>query len=122
MSMDLSTMLHSQCEIQGRIARSVENLKKMGISNITLSANETHVKIMDQLCTKFEAQYDLIFAGYKDKFDESEYTNSDLFDITENTYVIQKSTLAEYGTKPLRQHRLRQVGKAAIMFLRSRSH
>lgn len=38
--MDLSTMLHSQCKIQGRIGRSVKNLKKLGISNITLSANE----------------------------------------------------------------------------------
>ncbi|KMQ87939.1 bel12-ag transposon polyprotein [Lasius niger] len=103
--MDVGTMLQSQHEIYGRISRSVENLKKMGSSSINLSAIETRIKIADQLWTKFEAQHDQIRAAYKDKFNDSEYARSNLFDTAENTYVIQRSTLAEYAT----QYRVVQV-------------
>src|SRR5580765_3650812 len=95
MSLDLNALLESQLEIYGRIFRSVDNLKKMGSSNINLSAIEARIRIMDQMWNKFESQHDLIRAAYKDKFKESEYTKTDLFEQTDSTYVIQRSTLAE---------------------------
>ncbi|KMQ87813.1 hypothetical protein RF55_12812 [Lasius niger] len=99
MSSDLNTLLQSQTEIHGRISRSVENLKKMGASHITLSAIETRIKILDQLWIKFEAQHDLLRAGYKEKFNTCEYTTSDIFEITENAYVMQRSALDEYADR-----------------------
>ncbi|CAL1671866.1 unnamed protein product [Lasius platythorax] len=67
----------------------------MGSSNINLSAIETRIRIMDQMWVKFESQHDLIRAAFKEKFKDSEYTKSDLFEQTESTYVVQRSTLAE---------------------------
>src|SRR5580765_7638543 len=97
MSIDRSTLLSGQHEILGRISRQVDNLKKMGLDNITPSAVETRTKIIDQLWNKLEAQHELIRASYKDKYNESEYANSDFFDNAENTYVQQRSMLAEYA-------------------------
>ncbi|KMQ86855.1 hypothetical protein RF55_14051 [Lasius niger] len=97
--MDLNTLLQSQTEIHGRISRSVDNLRKMGSANITLSAVETRIRIIDQLWAKFEAQHDLIRAGYKERFDQSEYSTSDIFEDTENTYVLQRSALDEYANR-----------------------
>ncbi|KMQ89434.1 gag-pol polyprotein precursor [Lasius niger] len=77
----------------------------MDSSSINLSAIETRIKIADQLWTKVEAQHDQIRAAYKDKFNENEYAKSNIFDTAENTYVIQRSTLAEYAT----QYRVVQV-------------
>ncbi|KMQ84171.1 hypothetical protein RF55_18256, partial [Lasius niger] len=99
MSMDLNTLLQSQTEIHGRISRSVDNLKKMGSTNITLSAVETRIRIIDQLWSKFESQHDLIRAGYKERFELSEYNTSKIFEDTENTYVLQRSALDEYANR-----------------------
>ncbi|KMQ81992.1 hypothetical protein RF55_24564 [Lasius niger] len=71
MSMYLNALLESQLEIHGRISRSVGNLKKMGSSNINLSAIETRIRIMDQMCIKFESQHDLIRAAFKEKFKDN---------------------------------------------------
>ncbi|XP_024867526.1 uncharacterized protein LOC112451852, partial [Temnothorax curvispinosus] len=97
MSEDLSALLAGQHDIQGRISRSVENMKKMGMANINLSAVETRIHILDQLWEKFEAQHEQLRNAYKDKYNDSEYVKSDLFDITENTYVQQRSVFAEYA-------------------------
>ncbi|KMQ86943.1 hypothetical protein RF55_13931, partial [Lasius niger] len=99
MSMDRSTLLAGQHEILGRISRQVDNLKKLGSDNITLSAVETRTRIIDQLWNKLEAQHELIRASYKEKYNESEYATSDFFDNAENTYVLQRSLLAEYAER-----------------------
>ena len=97
--MDRSTLLAGQHEILGRISRQVDNLKKLGSDNITLSAVETRTRIIDQLWNKLEAQHELIRASYKEKYNESEYATSDFFDNAENTYVLQRSLLAEYAER-----------------------
>lgn len=88
---NLNALLNSQRDVFGRISRSVDNLRKLGSSNITRSAAETRIRILDQLWTKCETQHDLIMAAYKDKYDESEYAKTNFFDTTENTYVQQRS-------------------------------
>ena len=99
MSTDLNSLLTAQKEIHGQIARSVSNLKKLGESNITLSAVETRITIIDSLWEKFENQHELIRAAYKEKYHESEYVRQDFFDTVENAYVQQKSLLSEYANK-----------------------
>ncbi|XP_029177617.1 uncharacterized protein LOC114945524 [Nylanderia fulva] len=95
--MDVSTLVDCQREIQIRISRSVEYLKKLGSANITTSAIATRTRILDQLWTKFETQHDLIRAALKDKFSESEYFKSDFHADTENLYVSQRSILDGYA-------------------------
>ncbi|XP_029159528.1 uncharacterized protein LOC114931578 [Nylanderia fulva] len=95
--MDVPTLVDCQREIQIRISRSVEYLKKLGSSNITTSAIATRTRILDQLWTKFEAQHDLIRASLKEKFSESDYFKSELHADTENLYVNQRSILDGYA-------------------------
>lgn len=78
------------------MSRSVDNLKKLGSSGINFCAGETRIKNFDQLWAKFEAQHELIRSNYKDRY--SEYA-TEFFDTVENTYVQQRSRLAEYAER-----------------------
>jgi len=98
MSTNLHALLTAQSDIHGRMARSVSNLKKLGVENITLHAVEIRLTILDQLWAKFEKQHELIRESYKEGF-ESEYSTSQFFDSAENTYVQQRSRLNDYLLK-----------------------
>ncbi|XP_011060934.1 PREDICTED: uncharacterized protein LOC105149905 [Acromyrmex echinatior] len=99
MSDEITALLIAQSDIHGRMARSMTNLKKMGMANITLHAVETRSALLDQLGTKFEKQHELIRAHYKEAFDHSEYNTSQFADSAEITYVQQRSLLNDYRTK-----------------------
>lgn len=94
----MNTLMSGQRDIHGRMSRSVDNLRKLGSSGITLCTVETRMKILDQLWAKFETQHELIRACYKDKYTESEYA-TEFFDTVENTYVQQRSKLVEYAER-----------------------
>ena len=68
MSDEIAALLTAQSDIHDRMARSVTNLKKMGIVNITLRAVEVRPTLLDQLWTKFERHHELIRAHYKEAF------------------------------------------------------
>ncbi|XP_071578124.1 uncharacterized protein [Temnothorax nylanderi] len=99
MSLDQSAMLNSQHELFVRISKAVDNLKKMGQANITLSAIETRIRILDDHWAKFESQHDLVRACYKDRYAESEYAKSELLDQAESAYVLQRSVLSEQAKR-----------------------
>ncbi|XP_071580864.1 uncharacterized protein [Temnothorax nylanderi] len=99
MSLDQSAMLNSQHELYVRISKAVDNLKKMGQANINLSAIETRIRILDDHWAKFESQHDLVRACYKDRYAESEYAKSDLLDLAESAYVLQRSVLSEQAKR-----------------------
>ncbi|EGI63033.1 hypothetical protein G5I_08592 [Acromyrmex echinatior] len=73
MSDEINVLLTAQSDIHGRMARSMANLKKMGMANITLHAVKTRSALLDQLWTKFEKQHEFIRAHYKEAFDQNEY-------------------------------------------------
>jgi len=62
MSADLKALLEAQSDIHGRMSRSVDNLRKMGVNNITLGAIQARLTILDNLWGKIEAQHELIRA------------------------------------------------------------
>lgn len=97
--MDVKFLIEAQHDIYGRLSRCEDNLKKMGASNITLSAVEARITIIDNVWRKVESQHDLIRAGLKDKYNESEYAASDFIDTIESTYIMQRSVLHEYADK-----------------------
>ncbi|XP_025265092.1 uncharacterized protein LOC112638165 [Camponotus floridanus] len=99
MSADLKALLEAQTDIHGRMSRSVDNLRKMGITNITAGAIQARLSILDNLWAKFEAQHELIRAALKDRYMESEYAKSDFVDTAECTYVSQRSTLSDYADR-----------------------
>lgn len=97
--MDAATLMDSQRELQVRISRAVEYLKKMGAPNITSSAVATRTRLLDQTWQKFEAQHDLLRAVLKDKFKDSDYVTSGVYDLAEGAYVAQRSELDKYATR-----------------------
>lgn len=99
MSKDLTALLSAQRDIHGRISRTVDNLKKLGASNITLSTTETRTDILDKLWDKFESHHEQIRTAYGEDFFESEYVRTDFFDLVENAYVQQRSILADYANQ-----------------------
>ncbi|XP_025264300.1 uncharacterized protein LOC112637855 [Camponotus floridanus] len=99
MSADLKALLEAQNDIHGRMSRSVDNLRKMGVTNITAGAVHARLTILDNLWAKFEAQHELIRATLKDRYMESEYAKSDFIDTAECTYISQRSTLSDYADR-----------------------
>jgi len=99
MSADLKALLEAQTDIHVRMSRSVDNLRKMGVTNITLGAIQARLAILDNLWGKIEAQHELIRAALKERYHESEYAKSDFIDVAETTYVTQRSTLSGYADK-----------------------
>jgi len=99
MSADLKALLEAQHDIHGRMSRSVDNLRKMGVTNITPGAIQARLAILDNLWAEIEAQHELIRAALKDKYSESEYAKSDFIDVAELTYMTQRSTLTDYADR-----------------------
>jgi len=99
MSSDLDALINGQRDLHGRMSRSIDNLKKMGASNITQSVVETRISLIDQLWAKFESQHELIRALFKTDFNTSEYVRSGFFDTAENTYVQQRGALLDYAQR-----------------------
>lgn len=99
MNADLKALLEVQTDIHGRMSRSVDNLHKMGINNITLGAIQARLSILDNLWGKIEAQHELIRAALKDRYLENEFTKADFIDTAECTYVFQRRTLTEYADR-----------------------
>ena len=99
MSDEINVLLTAQSDIHGRMARSMANLKKMGMANITLHAVKTRSALLDQLWTKFEKQHEFIRAHYKEAFDQNEYNTSQFADSAEITYIQQRSLLNDRITR-----------------------
>ncbi|XP_025264936.1 uncharacterized protein LOC112638100 [Camponotus floridanus] len=99
MNADLKALFEAQNDIHGRMSRSVDNLRKMGVSSITAEAIQARLRILETLWTRFEAHHDLIVAALKDKYLESEYAKADFIDTAETTYVTQRSMLIDYANK-----------------------
>jgi len=96
MSSELNALIASQPDIHCRLSRAVDNIKKMGAANITLSVVEMKIKLLDQLWARFEAQHELVIAGYQEGYPRSEYATSDTYDTVEMTYLQQRGVLAQY--------------------------
>jgi len=81
------------------MSRSVDNLRKMGVANITLGAIQARLTILDNLWGKIEAQHELIRAALKERYHDSEYAKSDFIDLAETTYVTQRSMLTGFADR-----------------------
>jgi len=99
MNAELKAMIDAQHDVHGRMSRSVDNLRKLGATNITHSIVQTRISILDNLWGKIEAQHEHIRAALKEKYNESEYVKSEFIDIAETTYITQRSTLLGYANK-----------------------
>jgi len=49
MNAELKAMIDAQHDVHGRMSRSVDNLRKLGATNITHSVVQTRISILDNL-------------------------------------------------------------------------
>lgn len=99
MSADIKALLEAQYDIHGRMSRFMDNLRKMGVSNITRDVIQARIGILDNLWNKVEAQHELIRTTLKKKYQKCEYAKLDFIDVAENTYIAQRNTLSGYAEK-----------------------
>ncbi|XP_070525005.1 uncharacterized protein [Cardiocondyla obscurior] len=94
-SPELEALLRGQQELHGRIARAVENLKKMGASKITAGAIDSKLKLLDNYWAKFENAHEALRNDHWPSMIECDYTRNDFFGLVEEAYVDQRAALLE---------------------------
>ncbi|KYM97736.1 PREDICTED: uncharacterized protein LOC108778177 [Cyphomyrmex costatus] len=93
MSMDHEALIRRQVELQSRIARTIDNLKKSGMANITIDAIDNRLLRLDSCWAKFEQQHDELSSKYWDLLQAHDYWNNDFVSQVEETYLQQRIQL-----------------------------
>jgi len=97
--MEAEDIIQSQRELHGRIARAVENLKKLGQANITAGAVQTRLAGLEKCWATFEAQHALLRAQHREEIYKHEYMKKDYASIVEEAYYQNKGTLLDYAAR-----------------------
>ncbi|KMQ82670.1 hypothetical protein RF55_22190 [Lasius niger] len=95
MSMDADALLRSQQDLQGRIARVYENLKKSGAAKITAGAVESRLKALEANWSKFETNHEALRTMYWKAVADHEYIKKDFFGLVEESFLTQRGTLLD---------------------------
>lgn len=95
--MEAEDILQSRRELHGRIARAVDNLKKLGQSNITAGAVQTRLAGLEKCWATFEAQHALLRQQYKEEISKSDYLTKDYIAVVEEAYHCNKGILLDYA-------------------------
>ncbi|XP_024886642.1 uncharacterized protein LOC112464084 [Temnothorax curvispinosus] len=92
---EMEGLIRSQHELYGRIARSYENLRKVGTPNITIGLVEARLQALESNWAKFEAQHEKIYAGYWEILADHDYEKKDVPSTAEEAYIQQKGMFLE---------------------------
>lgn len=90
MSLDLETLVRSQSELYGRISRAFENLRKTGVSKVTLGMAEARLQALESNWAKFESQHETILSGSYETISKLDYFKQDVQALTEEAFLMQK--------------------------------
>ncbi|KMQ92410.1 hypothetical protein RF55_7600 [Lasius niger] len=91
MSQDFDTLIRSQTKLQGRIICAHNNLKKMGVANITQGTIEAPLQNLEANWNKFEGQHDILENEHAAALRNHEYNTKDLIETVEEQYIQQKA-------------------------------
>ncbi|XP_036142860.1 uncharacterized protein LOC118645588 [Monomorium pharaonis] len=92
----MDALITSQTELYGRIARAIDNLKKLGSANITMGVVEARIKALDSTWSKFESQHDTLTLKFPGELGKSSYARDNLFDQAEMIYITQRGALMDW--------------------------
>ncbi|KMQ83055.1 hypothetical protein RF55_21065, partial [Lasius niger] len=115
MSMDADALLRSQQDLQGRIARAYENLKKSGAAKITAGAVESRLKALEANWSKFENNHEALSTMYWKAVCDHDYTKKDFFGLVEESFLTQRGTLLDLTLslkEPIEQGEPTEAGTA----------
>ncbi|XP_024868045.1 uncharacterized protein LOC112452177 [Temnothorax curvispinosus] len=80
------------------ISRATDNTRKLGKSNVTQGILEARIKTLDSSWEKFQAQHEILCTRFFAELSKTEYFTTDLYETTENAYVMQRGTLTDWAT------------------------
>ncbi|KMQ88514.1 hypothetical protein RF55_11989 [Lasius niger] len=113
MSMDADALLQSQQDLQDRIARAYENLKKSSAAKITAGAVESRLKALEANWSKFEDNHKALRTMYWKAVCDYDYIQKDFFGLVEESFLTQRGTLLDLTRSlrdPVKQVELIEAG------------
>ncbi|XP_036142104.1 uncharacterized protein LOC118645339 [Monomorium pharaonis] len=94
-SLEAELMLETQTELLGRIARTEENLKRLGTSRLTKGTVESRLQTLESNWSKFQKNHDIIRAKFRQTLAEHEYFRSNRLAAAEDMVVEQRGVLLD---------------------------
>lgn len=98
MEKQIEALVQEQIELHDRIARIVENLKKLGQANITPGAVQSRLEMLDSYWEKFEEQHKALKTTRRDVILGHDYVKTDFYGKVEETYLCQKAILLDISS------------------------
>ncbi|XP_025270835.1 uncharacterized protein LOC112639871 [Camponotus floridanus] len=94
MSRKAELTITAATDLYGKIARTHENLMKLGAAKITVGAVEARLQSLERYWTKFDAHNDELL-NYLDQVADSEYIRLDIPALAEEAYLANKGLLLD---------------------------
>ncbi|XP_029674246.1 uncharacterized protein LOC115242242 [Formica exsecta] len=91
----MESLVLAQHELCSRIARTYDNLKKVGQAKINKGLIATTLKLLDAKWAKFEEQHELLVTEYGAEIRKHEYGTKDFLGQVEEVCVIQRAAVLE---------------------------
>lgn len=91
----MEAILRSQADLQNRITRAQENLRKMGAAKITKGAIESRIHLVDSYWQKFEQNDETLRSRHWSAVEKHEYITRDFLGAVEDTYLQVRGAFAD---------------------------
>lgn len=85
----------AQRELWGRIARTVDNLRKAGAQRNTLQLVQATIQLLDKKWEKLEDQHEKLCSAHWEALKTHDYTVKEFIVQGEEVYLFQRATLLE---------------------------
>lgn len=95
----MEQLLTGQHELFGRIARTLENVKKAGAAKLTTSMISTNLKLLNRKWEKFEEHHDQLRSRHYEELRKHDYYLKDFMGQAEEVYAQQRAALLEMELK-----------------------
>lgn len=103
MDKEAENLIQGQRELHGRVSWPVDNLKKLGQTNITTGAVQSRLASLDSCWSKFETEHETLRTVYKEMIKGTDYIRKDYVGIVEEIYLMQKGVLLDYAARLAQQ-------------------
>ncbi|XP_011162409.1 uncharacterized protein LOC105197638 [Solenopsis invicta] len=91
----MEALLEQQSELRGRISRVVANLKKTGVTNLTVDHVQAALVILEKRWAKFEENHDKLGLAHGKELRKTEYYTNDHAEEVEMLYTSQRAALMD---------------------------
>ncbi|KMQ84153.1 bel12-ag transposon polyprotein, partial [Lasius niger] len=91
----MEALVAAQRELHGRIARSYENLRKVGTAKMSVALVKSALVNLESKWLKFEEQHERLLLEFSEEVADDEYSTADFVSTVELAYLEQRAKLME---------------------------